>query len=263
MFPKYKEIQVPLLVELIRRGGQAEPSENDAKGKTVYEALADYFELSQQARNEMIGKEGMREPKWKNMVRWARNDLKKLGRLSSPSRGVWSITEAGRTFLNEVESENIGRGIITFERTVDPHTFRERQKETAEIGELGEAFVLRYEQQRLIEQGQSDLVQKVRQISMENVAAGYDILSFDIQGNEKYIEVKTSKSEVLSFELTSNELNIANKYRAAYWIYKITKIKSNSPKILQIQDPAALVQEGKLILKPTSYAISMSETFGE
>ncbi len=46
MLPKYKEIRIPLLAELSSRGGESRPSDVDSTGRTIYETLADYFNLS-------------------------------------------------------------------------------------------------------------------------------------------------------------------------------------------------------------------------
>lgn len=40
------------------------------------------------------------ETRWENNVKWARNDLKKLGLLAGDSpRGIWGITTKGLDFL--------------------------------------------------------------------------------------------------------------------------------------------------------------------
>lgn len=39
MLPKYRDIYLPLLLEIAKRGGKSRPSDHQ-EGKTVYEALA-------------------------------------------------------------------------------------------------------------------------------------------------------------------------------------------------------------------------------
>jgi len=46
------------------------------------------------------------EPQWQNEIRWARNDLRKLGYLdTSAPRGIWRLTEAGRNACPSVLTE--------------------------------------------------------------------------------------------------------------------------------------------------------------
>jgi len=100
MFPKYEEIQIPLLTEIAKRGGKVYPSDKNSKGQTVYEALAEYFDLSPEAVNfEIYESDGKARSKWKNIVRWTRNDLVKKGFMSSANRGIWELTELGKNKL--------------------------------------------------------------------------------------------------------------------------------------------------------------------
>ena len=69
MLPKYKEIQDPLLAEIQRRGGSTRPSQKDGNELTVYEALAAYFELTNEDLNEKVYEtSGAERPKWQNIV---------------------------------------------------------------------------------------------------------------------------------------------------------------------------------------------------
>jgi restriction endonuclease Mrr len=102
MFPKYEEIQIPLLKEILKRGGRIHPSDKNSNGKTVYEELAEYFNLSSEALNfEIYESNGKGRSKWKNMVRWTRNDLVKKGFISSANRGIWEITETGKSKIKQ------------------------------------------------------------------------------------------------------------------------------------------------------------------
>jgi len=91
MFPKYGEIEKPLLDELRRRGGRARPTDRDKQGRTVYEAVADYFALSEEARGASIIENGVARSKWENMVRYARRALKDKGLVDTPVHGIWEV----------------------------------------------------------------------------------------------------------------------------------------------------------------------------
>jgi len=96
MLPEYKEIQIPLLRELARRGGQSKPSDK-RMGKSIYDALADYFKLTEADLDREVfeSTNDTYRSKWKNMIRWVRNDLVKRGLIDNSEWGVWRLTERG------------------------------------------------------------------------------------------------------------------------------------------------------------------------
>lgn len=109
MFPKYREVERPLLFELVRRGGEAAPGDEDERGRSVYAALADEFDLSAEERDERTTGDGEGRVRWEKMVRWARQKLVDDGLLASPRRGVWQVTTAGRESLRAAGDEGATR----------------------------------------------------------------------------------------------------------------------------------------------------------
>ncbi len=109
-FPKYRDIELPLLRELSRRGGSAEPTDQDGHGRTVYASLADMFGLSKAQREERTD-DGEGRVFWERMVRWARQKLLDKGFLASNQRGIWELTPEGRKFADaaqiDVEDEEL------------------------------------------------------------------------------------------------------------------------------------------------------------
>lgn len=81
--------------------------------------------------------------------------------------------------------------------------FDEMNKRNKEIGEAGEIFVLNYEINRLGE----TLGDKVRHVAKEDGdGAGYDILSYNLDGQVRFLEVKTTTGSLETpFYLTENE----------------------------------------------------------
>jgi hypothetical protein len=80
--------------------------------------------------------------------------------------------------------------------------------ENKRTGDAGELWVVRYEEEYLKSIGRSDFAKKVKHVAKsEGDGLGYDILSFTEDGEEKYIEVKTTKGDFHStFYITRNEL---------------------------------------------------------
>jgi len=98
-----------------------------------------------------------------------------------------------------------------------------RNAENKRLGDLGELWVVEQERLRLINSGRSDLSLKVEHIAMsKGDGAGYDILSFDEQGNELLIEVKTTKGGLKSnFYITRNELERSIIEESKYRLYRV------------------------------------------
>jgi hypothetical protein len=94
LFPSYREIELPLLRELTRRGGSASPGDLDAQGRTVYAALADAFELPTAAREQRT-RDGKNRSRWENRVRFGRQRLLKRGFVLARRRGCWEVTPIG------------------------------------------------------------------------------------------------------------------------------------------------------------------------
>jgi hypothetical protein len=135
--------------------------------------------------------------------------------------------------------------------------FRKLQERRFEIGQLGEKYIVKYERRNLIKIGRNDLADKVRRISEEDIGAGYDILSFGINGESKYIEVKTTTGTGSTFELTANELHTAEKLGQQYWLYFVRDI-GGRPQVTKVPNPAN--QIGKLInIQPTAYTVRLIE----
>ena len=94
---------------------------------------------------------------------------------------------------------------------------------------LGELFILRSEFDFLKLNGKDDLANKIQHISVEiGDGLGYDILSYDLFGKEKKIEVKTTRSDISRpFYLTRNELEVSSKNPENYYLYRLFDFDSN------------------------------------
>src|SRR5206468_6252409 len=77
----------PLLDALRGLGGSGSPEE-------VVERIAEDLKLSDEVQNELLPSG---EPRYRNQVAWARFYLVREGLLDSSRRGVWSLTERGRS----------------------------------------------------------------------------------------------------------------------------------------------------------------------
>ena len=104
------------------------------------------------------------------------------------------------------------------------------------FGNRGEKIVFDLEKRRLSEQGMKNLSEKVERAEYDYL--GYDIKSFEVNGEPRYIEVKTTRSKVgnANFFLTINELNTAKELEN-YFVYIVFDILSKKPKVWKVKNP--------------------------
>lgn len=93
-----------------------------------------------------------------------------------------------------------------------------------QIGKLGEAYVFEHELQKLKETPYFTLVDDSKAADPNN---GYDILSYDDDGNIIFIEVKTTIKEGSDFYISQHEVNTARECQTRggkYLIYRVGNI---------------------------------------
>ncbi len=116
--------------------------------------------------------------------------------------------------------------------------YDERNRKNAITGSRGETIVLNEEKKRLSSLGRPDLAKKVIRVSVDDDSKGYDILSFEEDGRERYIEVKTTtaKTNAVQFFLSANEYEAA-KTLENYYFYIVDRINTQQPRITPIGNP--------------------------
>ncbi|HEV8575001.1 MAG TPA: DUF3883 domain-containing protein, partial [Dehalococcoidia bacterium] len=119
-----------------------------------------------------------------------------------------------------VEAYEAGNLRVLRRRKLTPAELREILRRAEENGRLGEEFVLNHERRALRRAGRSDLADGVRWISQESVAEGYDILSYEVSGDPKWIEVKSTVGISRSFEMSDLEWRTCCAAGAKYYIYR-------------------------------------------
>ncbi|RKZ05719.1 hypothetical protein DRQ25_15510 [Candidatus Fermentibacteria bacterium] len=111
-----------------------------------------------------------------------------------------------------------------------------REAANAALGSAGERFIINYEHARLIYLGKENLADRVERISeTEGDHAGFDILSFDETGKDRYIEVKTTKyGKQTPFFVSSNELDFSKQNSEKYHLYRLFQFRKE-PKLFTLQ----------------------------
>ena len=111
---------------------------------------------------------------------------------------------------------------------------------------------------KLIAAGRKDLADKIVQHYKVLDYCGWDITSYDEQGNEIFIEVKsTTGGNIFGFIMSPNEWSKANTpdIAARYKIYREQKALSQTPEIHVIDNKNELISPNEKEAKPTGYKI--------
>ena len=132
--------------------------------------------------------------------------------------------------------------------------YLENHRKLMEIGALAEKIALENEIE-FLKVDFPELAQKVRLVS-NNPKLGFDILSFETDGKQKQIEVKaiSENKNCKSFIISRNEFSKSKSY-SNYYVYCVTEINSENPKILRIKNPDFENQD-KFLIEPLTYKIT-------
>lgn len=144
-------------------------------------------------------------------------------------------------------------------RTVN---FIQNNIENKRIGDLGELWVVEREKQKLQRTNKPKLAKKVKHVAKEKGdGLGYDILSYDQDGNKIYIEVKTTKGNANStFYITRNELEKSRIENDNYRLYRVHKFdeENDNAELLIIKGDLS-----NLCGIPLTYKVNMKKASGQ
>ena len=105
--------------------------------------------------------------------------------------------------------------------------YLEREARNRSLGEAGEHFVIGYERIRLIRSGHEALAARIEHVSrVKGDAEGFDIRSYENDGKERLIEVKTTKyGQETPFFVSRNELAVSERRRDCYHVYRLFRFR--------------------------------------
>lgn len=126
-----------------------------------------------------------------------------------------------------------------------------RDAKNRALGLAGECQVTALERDRLARMGRDDLASRVEHVAVtQGDGLGYDVLSFEESGLERFIEVKTTLHSIATpFFATQNEVEASNFYNDQYRLYRIFQF-SKKPGMYTLQ--GSLVESCQL--HPMNYA---------
>ena len=191
--------------------------------------MADYLQLGQKAFLELHG----------------------FGRASAyvvrdPLSGQWADSKAiagvavGKQFPAEgvLRAAQFSGGIATvvpglesspaYLRTPVKRDYFAREAQNRSLGHAGEVFALAFERWRLVQLGVGQLADQVKHAALdEGDGLGYDIRSFDLDGQPRFIEVKTTAfGERTPFFVSANEARFARDHGDRFHLYRLFEFRT-------------------------------------
>lgn len=125
-----------------------------------------------------------------------------------------------------------------------------RSRSAKVVGDRAEEIALRYIRERVA--GATD----TRHVAIVGETPGWDIEYLDAAGKLNAVEVKGATGAAFTcFELTSGELTAARRLGPRYWVYLVANCLGSSVLVECVQDPAALIDNGRLTSEPAVWGI--------
>lgn len=134
-----------------------------------------------------------------------------------------------------------------------------RDEANRKLGRAGEQWVIGYEQHRLTELGHPELFQRLDWVSdTQGDGAGFDILSFEDDSRERFIEVKTTNGGAgSSFLVSHNELMFSQEVEEQFHLYRVFQFR-DGPRLFTLSGDLSR----HVHLKPTDYRASFRSVVG-
>lgn len=133
--------------------------------------------------------------------------------------------------------------------------YLEREALNRSLGLAGEEFVVNFEHWRLVQLGRPALADRVQHVSNSlGDGLGYDVLSFELDGRERLIEVKTTSfGRETPFFVTRGELALSQTAIDQFYLYRLFHFRKE-PRLFDLHGPL----DRHCLLDPVTYKASFS-----
>lgn len=119
-------------------------------------------------------------------------------------------------------------------RPMTKRNYLEQEARNHSLGRAGEELVLEFEYQRLWRAGQKALAERIEHVSKKDDGYGFDVLSFETDGRERLVEVKTTRFGALTpFFASKNEVEVSEERSSDYHVYRLFDF-SKSPRLFTL-----------------------------
>ena len=172
------------------------------------------------------------------------------GALMEPAPPAYRHEPAGTIFVPPPALDLSAARMARLTQLIQKFDPVERDHRNQVLGRAGEEFLLDVERSRLKQAGLSRLAQNIRWVANEEGdGAGYAILSFDLIGQPRQIEVKTTNGVATTpFFLSHNDIETAKARMDTWCLYRVREF-AKVPRIFEISPPL----DGKLVLSPDTW----------
>ena len=105
--------------------------------------------------------------------------------------------------------------------------YLDREARNRSLGAAGEAFVVAFERYRLHAAGAKRLSDRVEHVSQtRGDGLGYDVLSFEPDGRERFVEVKTTAfGKETPFFISRNEVEFSGAFADQFHLYRLFEFR--------------------------------------
>jgi hypothetical protein len=143
----------------------------------------------------------------------------------------------------------------SYQRVPVKRDYLELETRNRSLGRAGECFIVDYERWRLLRLGLGQLAERVEhKADTEGDGLGYDVLSFEPDGRERLIEVKTTAfNETTPFYISCNEVRLAREEPDKFKLCRVFDFRV-TPRFFELAGPV----EQHCHLDPTTFRASLS-----
>jgi len=133
--------------------------------------------------------------------------------------------------------------------------YLEREALNQSLGLAGEEFIVQYEHWRLVALGEQKLADQVEHVAKSRGdGLGFDVLSFERDGQERFIEVKTTSfGREIPFFVSRGELSLSRSAKSQFHLYRLFEFRK-APRLFDLK--GSLDQH--CLLDPVTYRASFS-----
>ncbi len=125
--------------------------------------------------------------------------------------------------------QRTGEPSVPWDRMPIKRDYLERESRNRSLGLAGENLIMEYESRRLHEAGAKALAERIEHVSeLRGDGVGYDILSYETSGRERFIEVKTTAyAAETPFFISPNELAFSDEVPDQFHLYRVFTFRQN------------------------------------
>lgn len=132
--------------------------------------------------------------------------------------------------------------------------YLERESRNRSLGLAGELLIMEYESRRLHAEGAKQYIDQIEHVSdIQGDGLGYDIRSFDADGRERFIEVKTTAYDAETpFFISPNEIDFSAAKADQFHLYRVYTFRKK-PRMFMMPGPVA----SSFSLDPVNYRATL------